>query len=167
MLDSLKAVEAALQDWDGSTRDLNFDSATWEGVSGLVRDFNPEFASARVGCSSADTTELQIDDVDEALRGVQRNGGSAQILLDGGTGFVRHLQIFVSASTASSPNVELTFFPPDVRQVPNVGACFVEWACRARAILGASAVYARYENASWVLGDVAPESGVFFYSEEA
>jgi hypothetical protein len=66
---------------------------------------------------------------------------------------------------SEAPFVELTFFPEDVVRTPELGKDFVEWADGIRAQLRARRMFARYENASWALGDVRAGSGVFLVSE--
>ena len=83
------------------------------------------------------------------------------MLLNGGHGLFRHMQVFACRDEDGSPFVELTFVPGDVQRPPNLRDAFVEWMQIVRDLLAASRAYARYENASWKQGDAGPSSGVF------
>jgi len=156
-------VEAALREHDGSCRDINFTDATWDGLHDLVQAMSADFGRVSVGSTSRDTHDAAITNVAVALDLARRVGGMAQIILNEGRGFVAHLQIFVFGIPGeSSPDIELTFFPQDIRSTAGLGASFLAWADRAQALTRSSGYYARYENASWTSGDVSPASGVFF-----
>jgi hypothetical protein len=156
-------VEAALREHDGSCRDINFTGASWNGLHDLVQAMAADFGRVSVGSTSHDTHDAVITDVAVALDLARSAGGMAQILLNEGRGFVTHLQIFVFAAPGdSSPDIELTFFPQDIRSTSGLATAFLAWADRAQALTRASGYYARYENASWTSGDVSPGSGVFF-----
>lgn len=154
-------VDTALLDVDGSCRDINFDRATWPGVRSLIDQSREEFENVRVGCTSHDSDEEQIADVNAALSLVERSGGYCQILFDGGSNVLRHLQVFASSAPGESLFVELTFFPQDVLPRPSPQGPFVAWVDAASNILGATRYFVRYENASWKFGDLSPHAGVF------
>ena len=61
--------------------------------------------------------------------------------------------------------LELTFFPGDVARTPSLRRDFIEWANQMQRCLRARRYHARYENASWELGDTGPDSGVFLVSD--
>ena len=155
------AIDSALLDVDGSCRDMNFDRATWHGVRSLIRQVAADFEDMRVGSTSLDSPGVQVADVNVAVDLVEQNGGFLQILLNGGTNIVRHLQVFASAVPEGPPWVELSFFPEDVLPKPSPEGPFIGWADAVSNTLGASRYFVRYENASWTFGDLTPTAGVF------
>jgi len=154
------AIDAALLDVDGSCRDMNFDRATWAGVRSLLDQARREFGDVRVGCTSHDTNEVQVEDVQGAIDLVEREGGCVQLLLDGGSSVLTNLQIFASCAPSEPLFVELSFFPEDVIPKLSPHAGFIAWADAISKILGATRYFVRYENASWTFG-VGAQSGVF------
>jgi hypothetical protein len=89
--------------------------------------------------------------------------GTGHLVFDAGTGLLSHLQIFVSHENEGNALVELVFFPEDVDK-QNLRETFLEWVHKMQKLLQAPCSYARYENHSWTLGDVGPQSGVFLVS---
>jgi hypothetical protein len=81
-------------------------------------------------------------------------------------GPLQNLQVFICSEEDGSPFVELTFFPDDVESGPFLRRDFIAWARQMQTHLGARRYYARYENASWRLGDTGPQSGVFLVSDD-
>src|SRR5262245_15299950 len=166
MQTELERIESALRDLDGSCRDIIFIGATWDGLHRLVQVAVADFDSITVGCTSRDMNDSSVTDSGVALDTVQRLGGCAQIVLNEGHRFVKHLQIFVSANADErSPYVELTFFPQDILSTAGLAKSFLTWADDLRMALGATGYYARYENASWSFGDASWDAGVFLVRE--
>jgi len=165
MPDANEDIETCLLERDGSARDMNFEAPTWPGLWDALRELRAEFSTARIGLTSDDTDSVRADDIESALQRVQVRGGAVQILLAGGHQLLSHLQLFVTDEAGASPFVELTFFPQDVLPRPGLEERFTTWLRGMQRTLGATRVYARYENASWRFGDVAFGSGVFFASE--
>ena len=156
-------IEAALLDHDGSCRDINLIDASWDGLHELMRAISADFGRISVGSTSHDTNETQVTDVAVALELTKRVGGTAQFLLNEGRGFVTHLQVFCYGSPSEPrPDIELTFFPQDIRSPHGLAAAFLAWADRVRTLAQSSGYYARYEDGSWKFGDVSRTSGVFF-----
>jgi hypothetical protein len=157
-------VEAALLDRDGSARDLNFDNPTWRGVWALLVVLRSNLGSVCVGSESREAAEADSSEVDEAVRCVQLSGGYVQLLVGDGRDLLKRLQVFLSPGDSPSPIVEVTFFPDDWATRPPLAKRFIVWVLNLRRVLEADRVYVRYENASWVQGDIGPTSGVFFAS---
>jgi hypothetical protein len=158
----LHDIVRALTDYaEGFCRDVTFVGSTWEGVDALIehleRLFNRESA-----------TDNEGQQVLGSVSGGAIKTGSVHLVLGDGSGVLRRLQVFVDQGEVDEhPRVELTFFPEDVVRAGNVRQNFIDWLDDARRHLQARRYYARYENASWTLGDTGPTSGVFLVSNEA
>lgn len=162
VMKELHDVASALLDVDGFCRDLNFERPTWAGVGALTGRLQESFKEI----SATDLQGHEIADVSpESVSYAARDSGSVRLLFGGGTGLIRHLQLFIVREAGGSPFVELTFFPDDVRPAEDLRTEFLSWANDLRACLRARRYYARYENASWRFGDIGDGSGVFLVSD--
>lgn len=118
-----------------------------------------------VGSTSHDTDETPVGSIDQALDLVQSRGGYVQILLNGQSSILTHLQVFISAGAGEPLFVEFTFFPQDL--IPRIGLfdASTSWASALCATLGGTHYWVGYENASWEFGDASPTSGVFLVQD--
>ena len=161
-------IEAALLlNEDATSRSLNFDSPTWAGVEDLLDSLEVSFGdvSGYVLPPEADQEGHAIGPPlgDAVVTGVQSAGEQAFLDFRGGNGLVKSLQLDVWAEDDGSPFVELTLFPPeDLEPTPSLRDDFIAWVHELQTCLRARRCYARYECASWKLGDTF---GVFFVSD--
>jgi hypothetical protein len=151
-------ISRSVLDDDGSCRDLNFDCPTWAGLGKAFEYLLKAFGV--VSATSGEGVEIQ-DPKPDRLVEIAAGGGTLHVLLNGGQGLFRNMQVFACKDEDGSPFVELTFFPSDVQRPPSLRDDFVQWVQMFRDLLAASRAYARYENASWKQGDAGPSSGVF------
>lgn len=159
----LNDIQEALLDEDGTLRDVNFDGSNWEGVSRLIGILLKSFNE----CTATDSEGREGFDLKlESSLEVAQDGGYLHLVFKNGSGFTSHLQVFITREDDGSPFVELTFSPNDVERTQNLATDFLEWANEMRKHLGARRYFARYENASWRIGDTSHGSGVFFVSDE-
>jgi len=163
MPDIGRDVEACLLDEDGSARDLNFESPTWSGIEKLIRDLQDDFSEVEVHDDGGN--KVPAVDVAAALRRIRDQDGYVHMSLRGGRALVSHLQLFVGYTDSPFPFVELTFFPDDVVRSVSLEAQFLAWLEQIQRTLQAKRAYARYENATWKLGEVGARSGVFYSTE--
>jgi len=79
------SIDAALVDFDGSCRDMNFDRATWTGLRSLIDQVRREFTDVQVGSTSHDSDEVQVADMNVALdvRRLERPTAVSATLADG------------------------------------------------------------------------------------
>ena len=154
MADDIKIREALL-DRDGSCRDVNFANPSWEGV-GNLRDW------VRSQYSGLEIATYFPTSVTEPTWIPQQRGENSHILASQGKIFIRLLQVFISREEDDSPFVELTFFPQDVEDIPDLAARFCDLADSWARLLQATQYFVRYENASWQFGDCGDRSGVIF-----
>lgn len=162
-MNELHDIATSLIDADGSCRDINFETPTWEGVEDLMGSLIGSYGNA----SATDGEGRTIATLPNALLEAARDSGSIHLILGEGGGLIKFLQVFVFSEEDGAPFVELTFFPDDVARTPTLRDDFIEWANAVRVRLGARRYYARYENASWQFGDTGANSGVFLVSDEA
>lgn len=161
-MNELHDVITALTDADGSCRDINFDTPTWEGVDALLSYLNTSYQTA---AGSDSEGRPLYDQNPQVISAAVRDSGAVHIVYEGGANLINHLQLLVYREPDGSPFVELTFFPQDVCQTPNLRSEFITWADQLHACVGASRYYARYEDAPWRFGDVSATSGVFLVSD--
>ena len=149
-------IESSLLDVDGSFRDLNFEGLTWYGVAELLALLGESYEGG-----SGDDAEGNafIEPFPDFMRALATRFGHARIW--GGAPPVTSLQVFLFADADGAPLVELTFYPGDLVNTIDLRADFINWEDRIRARAGARRMFARYENASWRVGDVGAGSGVF------
>ena len=162
-LRELSDIVTSLLDRDGSCRDLNFEGPTWAGVKDLLDSL--ESAFGEVSGTDQEGKVLTAPFRDFVLA-VAENRGYLHLIFNVGAGLIRNLQVFICSEEDGSPFVELTFFPDDVESGPFLRRDFIAWARQMQTHLGARRYYARYENASWRLGDTGPQSGVFLVSDD-
>jgi hypothetical protein len=165
MLELHDITESLLDHDDGSCRDVTFQSCSWDGVALAVDDLARTFRTE----AAHDSEGLVIPTPFGAAVGLlaaSTQPGYLCFLFESAVSIIQRLQLFVGKDEVGAPLVEATFFPEDVDQTGNVKECFVRWANDLQAVLRAQRYYARYENASWTLGDVGPTSGVFLVSNE-
>jgi hypothetical protein len=159
----LHDIVTSLLDKDGSCRDLNFQSPTWAGVEDLIGSLEGSFESV----SGTDHQGRAITgSLPVSVLAAAQNGGHAHLVLEGGRGPIKNMQLFVSSEEDRVPFVEVTFFPADVEPATSLRHDFIKWADLIRTLIRARRYYARYENASWQFGDTGPLSGVFLVSDE-
>lgn len=155
---------AFLVDDEGTCRELTFQGSTREGVCAGIEWLD---ARGRFESASDDTgTDLQRP-LRAALTALaeHREPRSATFTFVDDLGVVRRGLVFVAFSPDEAPFVEISFFPEDVNASGDVSASLTTWAETLRAELRARRYFFRYENASWVLGDVGRWSGVFCVSD--
>jgi hypothetical protein len=156
-------IVTALTDADGSCRDLNFEGATWSGVTVLIRDLE---ASFRICSATADDGTKISQPLEATVLQTAFSGELVHLVFEDGAGFAGIVQVYISPAEDGLPFVELSFFPEDIKSSGAVRREFVEWVNKLQSQLGARRWFARYENASWKMGDTGPTSGVFAFSEE-
>jgi len=152
-------LESSLLDDDGSCRDVNFESPTWDGLAEVLALLGRTYRGG--SATRLDGSEMS-EPFPKLLDGLLQGGHA--VLRDGPPP-VSHLQVFVSVENDGSPFVELSFFPEDVARVPSLMQHFIEWVDGIRSGLRAKRSFVRYENHSWRLGDVSAASGVFLVSD--
>jgi hypothetical protein len=150
-------IETALEENDdASSRDLNFEGATWEGVTSLLGTLEATFRSCRATDADGEPihgpTALRAKDVGQAV-------------FTGGSGLVDHVQLFLAHEPDGSPFVEITLWPEAIKRGSNLRKNFLAWADDIARHLGARRYFARHENVSWKVGDSSEGSGVFYVSE--
>jgi hypothetical protein len=156
-------IVTSLLDVDGACRDVTFEGSSWNGVADLIRCLQASYPD----CSaSAQEVRALTGPLAASLSRAIRDKGCVLIEFRRGPGIIKRLQVFVSGEADGSPFVELTFFPEDVKPTQELRCDFIEWADTMQRHLRARCYYARYENASWQLGDISSTGGVFFVSDE-
>lgn len=159
----LHDIVTSLLDRDGSCRDLNFEAPTWAGVEQLLALLEASFGEV----SGTDQEGKGLEPpFRQSAFAVAHKRGHAHLLLKGGAGLIKNLQVFVCSEEGGSPFVELTFFPGDVEPTASLRTDFISWAAQMQSLLEARRYYARYENALWQFGDIGAQSGVFLVSDD-
>lgn len=158
----LHPIKPSLLDFDdGSCRDVNFAKPTWDGVRRLSNRLLSEY---RIESAIDGQGESLCTSGSDGVLDWLRKSDSVRLILVRGPSPIRSLQVFIYREPDGSPFVELTFFPEDVVDSQTLECDFPTWVRELRDGLGATASYARYENASWAFGDTSAESGVFLVS---
>jgi hypothetical protein len=158
----LHDIVECLCDVDGAARVVTFQDCSWIGIEDLVTTLRAFFE--RYSATYTDEEVRHDPDPHAVVLSVQEKG-TGHLVFDAGTGLLNQLQIFVSHENEGNPLVELVFFPEDVDK-KNLRETFIVWVREMHKLLQAQCYYARYENHSWRLGDVGPESGVFLVSRD-
>ena len=154
----LQDIVMCLLDRDGTARDVNFESPTWEGLGDLMEFLEGGFE----GVSCVDGEGRDWQGPLHACPGVLlQKDGVALLDFHGGKGLVQELQVFVCLEDDGSPFVELTFAPEVVAATSSLRDDFIEWVEEMQARLRSRRSFVRYENASWRFGDTGAHSGVF------
>ena len=153
-------VRESLLETYGACIDVTLVEPKWEGVQTLLDDLWASYSTI-----SATNAYYEYVDSPEpsSVMAWAKETPHLHVVLEGGIGLIKRLQVFLSPEL-EGPFVELTFFPEDIDQPPDLAEAFVAWADAKCALAGASSYFARQENASWKFGDVGLNSGVFLAS---
>ncbi|TQF70101.1 hypothetical protein [Pseudoalteromonas luteoviolacea] len=150
MLKSTDSIVEAIFDQDGSFRDFNFIAADIEQTMALVGWFEKHFSSvsclSSLGAASNSSTQL-------ASLTKLKPTNYAQIVCEGTSFFISHIQLFLCVLDSGLVDIEISFCPQDVNQEKFELSAFFKlmktWQSLARADVG----YLRYEDGSWEYGD--------------
>ena len=158
-------IEALFDEDDGSCRELTFQGSSWDGVAiaveKLARGSRTEAAHDEEGLEISRPFGDSVAQFSTSTRPV-----SMYFIFESEACIVKRVRLFVSKDDDGSPYVEITFFPEEVDRSSDVKQRFVGWSDELQVTLRAQRYYARYENASWRVGDVGPTSGVFLVSND-
>lgn len=155
----LQDIHNALTDRDGSVRDFNFETPSWEGAAAFLNYLSMNFKIT----AAVDADGTDLDQPLQASGIAAAKHAHAFIEFQNETSVIRCGQAFVARDDTDRPFVEITVRPDDFR-VENLVEDVLTILSTFQNLLGAGRFFCRYENASWKISDPDAELGVFYVS---